>query len=170
MVEKVDQNIGSNRYNSVSLVSPVSHLPKWVSGPPHSKEAAQVRPNLKPPAAAEPQPEPSAFIAVEDLPAIVRQAFAEVGIEVDVLVVGDAQAEPQVESEAAEAWDEAIPVEDVKPCPACGSLELWWSFKGEQCCQKCQPPLQAERLRAKAARLRRRANRRMRRQKEGVIT
>ena len=59
------------------------------------------------------------------------------------------------------AWDPGIPVEDIAPCPTCGSLELWWDGMENQHCMRCQPPrLNCDQLIARAARLRANAERR----------
>ena len=44
------------------------------------------------------------------------------------------------------------------PCPRCGSLRLWEGGDGTWHCLRCDPPLRAERLAAKAARLRRQSD------------
>lgn len=43
------------------------------------------------------------------------------------------------------------------PCPACGSLETWWSIDGNEHCQRCEAPglEKAFRLADRAVRLRR---------------
>ena len=35
---------------------------------------------------------------------------------------------------------EIIPAHDLKPCPECNRLELWWDAKDTQRCLHCDPP------------------------------
>ena len=55
--------------------------------------------------------------------------------------------------------DDSVAVEDIDPCPGCGSLELFWNFNGQQHCQRCESMGRSRTLAAKAARFRRRAKR-----------
>lgn len=68
--------------------------------------------------------------------------------------------EPQDGLCGPDLWGSAIPIDDVEPCPQCGGLEAWWTFKGEQRCLRCNPPTKSRRLIEKATGLRRIADRR----------
>ena len=47
--------------------------------------------------------------------------------------------------------------DDLAPCPACRTLELWQSIAGRWRCQRCDPPTVADRLEKTAARIRRKS-------------
>lgn len=97
------------------------------------------------------QPNPAESIALDDLPGIVRQAFAHAGVEVDVCWQPD---EPEAVQDAR--WDaDALEPDDVPPCPKCGSLEQWESMAGGWHCMACDPPHKSNLLERKAARFRR---------------
>ena len=55
----------------------------------------------------------------------------------------------------AGSWETAV--HPPAPCRQCGSLMLWWDFAGGTHCMICEPAVRSERLRERAARLRRRA-------------
>ena len=47
----------------------------------------------------------------------------------NVAAEGGGVPETEPEGPATSSWDEAVPVEDVEPCPTCGSLELWQTMR-----------------------------------------
>ena len=55
----------------------------------------------------------------------------------------------------AGSWETAV--ESPVPCRQCGGIMVWWDFAGRTHCMTCEPAVRSERLRERAARLRRQA-------------
>jgi len=61
----------------------------------------------------------------------------------------------QLEAEQADGgprWEDRI--EPPEPCPRCDGLLCWWDLYGGRHCLHCNPPVNARRLAADAARIR----------------
>jgi hypothetical protein len=93
---------------------------------------------------------PPPWLAQEQPPAasVVTAAVASIATHPEA---GLNAAETEMPADAL--WDSAIPIEEVAPCPKCGSLELWWDVLDRPHCVHCQPPRpDCPALKAQAAR------------------
>ena len=58
------------------------------------------------------------------------------------------------EPKADNAEDSTEVIDPPAPCPKCATLELWQTLAGSWRCLQCDPPTKAQRLRERAARMR----------------